>query len=1273
MRVLVVAWDSGGGVEVVDTVVRRIVARGHEVRVLGTEGLRSGLEAAGASFRAYRYAPDNDRSRAETDLIRDWEAKNPLDAFARIRDRVMFGPARHFCRDVVEELEREPADVVVVDVLIASALSGAEAAGVPRVLLMHALYGIPRPGAPPMGAGLLPATNAAGRLRDRAVTGLTLKLFETGLPPLNEAREELGLEPYASPLELFDDADRILVCTSPSYDFGAGTAPDNVAYVGPQFGDADPRPWEDPWAGRPARPLVLVGLSSTFMGQQPLLQHAADALGRLPVHGLITTGPAVDPSEITAPDNVVVARWVRHADVLPHCAAVVTHGGHGTVMKSLRAGVPLVVAPLGRDQPDNAARVVHAGAGVRLGRDPSVDRLERAIAEAVWDPAVRAGAARMAATLADERDDGRVVDELERVVASRPRRLPTVPDWHGLGPAPTAEAPSLGLPDEVSRQVVEVDDGGRIEVFESGHGPAIVLLHGMGLSADIWARQFPALSGRHRVVAWNQRGCGGSTAGSGGYGLARLVDDLLAVLEALDVHDAVLVGHSVAGMVAVEAAVTRSEALSARVTGLVLASTTGGTVPAIGSSKVKDALFGTVLAAEERWHPSTRMPGMTRMGAWFSFGRGNGEPDELALVRRATESADPAAGPEQMRLMMTYDARGRYDAIGLPVRVAAGTWDSFLPAKHAELLADSIPGAVLVPFPKSGHMLMLEQPDGFNALLEGFAADPVAGGVGPVAVPDRLAGAADGHDHDHDTDHDHDHDHGRGRRGRRRRGRAAGTAPARTLIEPMGARRPGMRRFNGEDSGFLSLELPTQPMTSQFVVVLRPARGHDGEASPVTLEQLTAHLARRLGELPSFRWRILRVPLGLSHHMAVEDPEFDISEHLEHRTLEPGAGDAGFARICDDLAGRCLDRSRPLWQVVLVDGLDEGRQGLVIRFHHALMDGGPTVRTLARILSGDDHEVLRPAEAWEPVPLPGRGLLLGDALAEEGRTLARLPSLLARTWRGYRAQQAFEETLPAPVASSPQDTPPCSLNDAFSVRRSHGNLVLPLDDVLTVKRAAQVTINQVVLAVVAGGLRRHLGAIGDLPDRPLLSGVPMAFDEPDPRREYGNHFINFNTALATDVEDPWDRLLAIAEAGNAARRSMEVFGGELLCEWLDQIPPFASERLVRRHVATRDRDRTVADINVNVSLVRAVDTPWSLGSATVEGVFLQGPPNSGCGLSITALSYEDSLMVGLHACADAVPDPRTVARGMEEELATLVRLARARSGPEPAASDSRTA
>jgi MGT family glycosyltransferase len=411
MKILVAGWDSGGGVEAVQTVVRRAVARGHQVRVLGTAGLRDRFESAGADFRVYRYAPDNDCSSAATDLIREWEARTPLGVFARVRDRVMFGPAREFCRDVVEELDREPADLVAVDILIPSALSGAEAAGCPSVLLMHGPYMMPRPDAPPPGTGFMPARGPLGHVRDRAAVAVMNRVFRTGMPALNQARAEFGLAPVRNLADVLNAASRVLVCSSPSYDFAAGTVPDHVRYVGPQLDDTSTGTWDDP--GGP--PLVLVGLSSTVMSHEDeLLQRAADALGQLPVRGLVTTGPAFDPAAIRAPANVDVRRWVRHADVLPSCSAALTHGGHGTVIKALTAGVPLVVAPLGRDQPDNAARVVRAGAGLRVSKKASAKAIHDALARVLDEPGYRAAARRMAATLAAERDEGLVVDELER-------------------------------------------------------------------------------------------------------------------------------------------------------------------------------------------------------------------------------------------------------------------------------------------------------------------------------------------------------------------------------------------------------------------------------------------------------------------------------------------------------------------------------------------------------------------------------------------------------------------------------------------------------------------------------------------------------------------------------------------------------------------------------------------------------------------------------------------------------------------------------------------
>jgi MGT family glycosyltransferase len=420
MKILVAGWDSGGGVEAVQTVVRRAVGRGHQVRVLGTEGLRSRFESAGATFRPYKYAPDNDMSHPETDLVKDWEARNPLALWSRVKDRLLCGPARAFCRDVAEELQRDPADVVVVDTMIPAALFGAEVARVRAVILMHGPYMIPRGDVPPLGTGFMPARGSLGRLRDRSAAAVALAVLRSGMPALNQARAESGLAPVRNLPDLMGRADRILVCSSPSYDFGSGSVPANVCYVGPQLDDDQNGASGDRWAGAPAQPLVLVGLSSTVMRQEGLLQRAADALGQAQVRGLVTTGPAVDPAGISAPPNVTVTRWVRHADVLRHCSAVITHGGHGTVMKALIAGVPLVLVPLGRDQPDNAARVVHADAGIRLRKNARTSALRAAVDRVITDPRYRAAAGRMASRLAAERDDNRAVDELEQVAAGVP-------------------------------------------------------------------------------------------------------------------------------------------------------------------------------------------------------------------------------------------------------------------------------------------------------------------------------------------------------------------------------------------------------------------------------------------------------------------------------------------------------------------------------------------------------------------------------------------------------------------------------------------------------------------------------------------------------------------------------------------------------------------------------------------------------------------------------------------------------------------------------------
>ena len=194
---------------------------------------------------------------------------------------------------------------------------------------------------------------------------------------------------------------RVLVMTSPSFDFSAPQLPDNVRYVGPQLDDPD---WaaETKWQRQGSEPLVLVATSSIYQDQVDLLRRIAQALDQLPVRAVLTTGRAVDPAEIHAGPNVEVLPAAPHAQVLREASVVVTHAGHGTVLKSLAAGVPLVCMPTGRDQKDNTVRVLRLGAGVRLSKRSTPAQIAAAISEILNRPQYIAAARRFADVLAWE-------------------------------------------------------------------------------------------------------------------------------------------------------------------------------------------------------------------------------------------------------------------------------------------------------------------------------------------------------------------------------------------------------------------------------------------------------------------------------------------------------------------------------------------------------------------------------------------------------------------------------------------------------------------------------------------------------------------------------------------------------------------------------------------------------------------------------------------------------------------------------------------------------
>jgi UDP:flavonoid glycosyltransferase YjiC (YdhE family) len=411
-RYLFVMWDGGGSVPPELSVARGLVERGHRVSVLADPTIEAEAIAAGAGFRPWRDAPHLVSRHPEDDLLRDFEARTPPALIARLSERLICGPAGLQAAETAQAIDELRPDAVVASSFLLGPQIAAEAGRLPVAALMPNIYPFPAPGLPPFGTGWRPATGAIGRARDAAMARIGRRLWDRDLPTVNAVRARSGLPPLRGLWEQLDRARRVLVLSSASFDFPA-RLPDNVRYVGPRLDDPG---WVEGWQ-RPAgdEPLVLVSLSTNHQDQLPLLRRIVDALAEVPVRAVVTTGNAVDPADVPAPPPVQVVRSAPHAAVLAEAAAVITHGGHGTVVKALAAGVPLLVLPMGRDQLDNAARVTARGAGLRLPPRVSARAIAGAVQRLLDEPAHREGARRLGARLRAETGRDAAADELEEL------------------------------------------------------------------------------------------------------------------------------------------------------------------------------------------------------------------------------------------------------------------------------------------------------------------------------------------------------------------------------------------------------------------------------------------------------------------------------------------------------------------------------------------------------------------------------------------------------------------------------------------------------------------------------------------------------------------------------------------------------------------------------------------------------------------------------------------------------------------------------------------
>lgn len=479
----------------------------------------------------------------------------------------------------------------------------------------------------------------------------------------------------------------------------------------------------------------------------------------------------------------------------------------------------------------------------------------------------------------------------------------------------------------------------------------------------------------------------------------------------------------------------------------------------------------------------------------------------------------------------------------------------------------------------------------------------------------------------------------------------SGTAVAE--VEPLG----------GLDAAFLSLEEGHSRLHVAAVLVLDPPEGRRSLFSPSTrFAQIRRLVEERIHLVPPLRQRVLPAPFGLHHPVWVDDPSFDLDDHLHRAGLPAPGGPRELEELVADLLARPLDLSRPLWEMAVIEGLRDERTAVVARLHHAILDGVSGASVLAAFFDLGPRAPARPppAEPWAPPPLPSATDRWRHALGGLARQPERAFGAVQRAVDAA-VEVADHNRWLAEVGHAPPPTPfrapRTSLNGTLSDRRRFATAAVPLDDVAVVRRAFGGTVNDVVLTAVAGALRRLLERRDERPSGPLVALVPVSTRPDDECGALGNRVGGMLVSLATDVDDPVARLAAVAQGTAVAKAQQPMTGGRLVEDLAWLAPPVLSSRIARWAANLRVFDHLPAVANVTVSSVPGPQMALFCAGARVAALYPVGPVAEGIGLNVTAMSYDDTLSFGLLGCRRLVPDVGDLAICLDGAFAELVAAA----------------
>lgn len=465
-----------------------------------------------------------------------------------------------------------------------------------------------------------------------------------------------------------------------------------------------------------------------------------------------------------------------------------------------------------------------------------------------------------------------------------------------------------------------------------------------------------------------------------------------------------------------------------------------------------------------------------------------------------------------------------------------------------------------------------------------------------------------------------------------------------------------MRQLTSVDAQFLALESPRQSGHVGALAILDPSTAPGGRLELADIESL---LAERLPLLPPLRWKLVEVPFGLDYPYWCDDSDFDLDFHVRELALPSPGTNEKLAEQVARIVARPLDRARPLWELYLIHGLEHGYVGMLTKIHHAVIDGlsGAEIMAVLFDLEPEGRELPEPRPSFEG----GRPGELGMLM----RGLAGLPRYPARIVRSLPTalpnldETAFSALPGAATVARASDrllravgrshegaelersnlTPPrTSFNGRVSPHRRFVFGQLSLDEVKAVKNAHGCTVNDVVVSICAGAVRRWLVEHYELPAEPLVAQIPVSVRTEEQQGTYGNRIMLMSAPLFTNVADPVERLRQTHDALDVMKQRHRAMPAELLQDANHFIPPAVFARAARATFTLASSRRGRPSWNLVISNVPGPQIPLYCAGAELKANYPVSVITDGMGLNITVMSYCGHMDFGIVTDRDQMPD-----------------------------------